>query len=115
AAARAGEPLRAHELSSTVRAELAAAIDKGNVNSTIAVLIGAVGSSLALMDDYERCSMATEHGLIINDLLRRAGGDSLDLLVEGVDDGTIDFVPGRFREARITDNRVRVTVVPPAD
>lgn len=115
AAVRAGEPLRAQDLSGTVKAELAAAIRKGNVNSTIAVLIGAVGSSLAYMDDYERCSMATEHGLIINDLLRRAGGDSLDLLVEGVDDGTIDFVPGRFREARISANRVHVTVDPPTD
>lgn len=115
AAARAGEPLRALELSRTVKAELTAAMDNGNVNSTISVLIGAVGSSLAYMDNYERCSMATEYGLIINDLLRRAGGDSLDLLVEGVENGTIDFVPGRFREARITDNRVQVTVDPPAD
>ncbi|WP_209324178.1 FAD/NAD(P)-binding protein [Brevibacterium renqingii] len=114
AAAEAGEPLRASELSRTVKAELAAAIRKGNVNSTITVLIGAVGSSLAYMDDYERCSMATEHGLIINDLLRRAGGDSLDLLVEGIDDSTIDFVPGRFREVRISAGRLVVTVDPPA-
>ncbi|WP_262774104.1 FAD/NAD(P)-binding protein [Brevibacterium permense] len=111
-AAEAGEPLRAQELSRTVAAELTAAIEKGTANSTIAVLIGAVGSSLAYMDDYERCSMAAEHGLIINDLLRRSGGDSLDLLVEGIDEGTIGFVPGRFREARITAGRLAVTVDP---
>lgn len=115
AAAEVGEPLRAQELSRTVKAELTAAIRKGNVNSTISALIGAVGSSLAYMDDYERCSMATEHGLMINDLLRRAGGDSLDLLVEGINDGTIDFVSGRFREARIAADRLVVTVDPPAD
>lgn len=113
AASEAGEPLRAQDVSRTVAAELAAAIRNGNVNSTIAVLIGAVGTSLAYMDDYERYSMATEHGLIINGLLRRAGGDSLDLLSEGVADGTISFVPGRFREAEIVRDRVRVTVDPP--
>lgn len=67
------------------------------------------------MDDYERYSMATEHGLIINDVLRRAGGDSLDLLIEGIDDGTIDFVTGRFRDARIAADRVHVTLDLPAD
>ncbi|UZD62004.1 FAD/NAD(P)-binding protein [Brevibacterium sp. JSBI002] len=115
AAAEAGVPLRAQELSRTVAEELKAAIRKGNVNSTIAALIGAVGSSLAYMDDYERYSMATEHGLIINDVLRRAGGDSLDLLIEGIDDGTIDFVTGRFRDARIAADRVHVTLDLPAD
>ncbi|UVI35776.1 FAD/NAD(P)-binding protein [Brevibacterium spongiae] len=110
ASAEEGVPLRAQDLSRTVTEELKAAIRKGNVNSTIAVLIGAVGSSLAYMDDYERYSMATEHGLIINDVLRRAGGDSLDLLIEGIDDGTIDFVTGRFRDARIAADRVHVTV-----
>lgn len=98
ATAEAGTPLRARNLHAAVRAELTAAIAQGNVNSTIAALISAVGSSLRYMDDFELYSMATDHGVAISDLLRRAGGDSLDFLAEGIAEGSITCIPGRFRE-----------------
>lgn len=92
-------PLRARELHAAVRAELAASVDHHSFKSKIEALIAEVGSSLAYMDDYELCSMATEHGRAISDLLRKAGGDAVDLLDEGISDGSIACVPGRFREA----------------
>lgn len=70
-AAEAGTPLRARDLHAAVRAELSSALNRGNVNSTIAALITAVGSSLRYIDDFELCSMATDHGVAISDLLRR--------------------------------------------
>lgn len=113
ATAEAGAVLRAEELHAAVRAEIATAIDKGHANSTIAALITAVGSSLAYMDDYELCSMATEHGVAINSLLRRAGGDSLDFLAHGIADGSITCIPGRFRAAQICEDMLFATIDPP--
>lgn len=110
ATAEAGTPLRARDLHAAVRAELAAAMDQGNVNSTIAALITAVSSSLRYMDDFELYSMATDHGVAISDLLRRAGGDSLDFLTDGIADGTITCIPGRFREADVRDGMLFATV-----
>ena len=108
--AEAGAPLRARDLHEAVHAELAAALTHGNVNSTIAALIAAVGSSLRYMDDFELCSMATDHGVAISDLLRRAGGDSLDFLTAGIADGTITCIPGRFREAHVREDMLFATV-----
>lgn len=110
ATAEAGAPLRARDLHAAVRAEVTAAISQGNVNSTIAALITAVGSSLRYMDDFELCSMATDHGVAISDLLRRAGGDSLDFLTDGIADGSITCIPGRFREAHVREDMLFATV-----
>ena len=104
ATAEAGTPLRARDLHEVVRAELSAAMTQRNVNSTIAALITAVGSSLRYMDDFELYSMATDHGVAISDLLRRAGGDSLDFLTDGINDGSITCIPGRFREAEVRED-----------
>lgn len=108
--AETGAPLRARDLHEAVRAELAAALTHGNVNSTIAALIAAVGSSLRYMDDFELYSMATDHGVAISDLLRRAGGDSLEFLTDGIADGTITCIPGRFREAQVREDMLFATV-----
>lgn len=110
ASAEAGTPLRARDLHAAVRAELTAAFAQGNVNSTIAALITAVGSSLRYMDDFELYSMATDQGMAISDLLRRAGGDSLDFLAEGIAEGSITCIPGRFREAHVREDRLFATV-----
>lgn len=110
ATSEAGTTLRARDLHAAVRAELAAAFTQGNINSTIAALITAVGSSLRYMDDFELYSMATDHGVAISDLLRRAGGDSLDFLTDGIADGTITCIPGRFREAHVHEDMLFATV-----
>ncbi|WP_231443346.1 FAD/NAD(P)-binding protein [Brevibacterium zhoupengii] len=110
ATAEAGTPLRARDLHEAVRAELSAAMTQKNVNSTIAALIAAVGSSLRYMDDFELYSMATDHGVAISDLLRRAGGDSLDFLTAGINDGSITCIPGRFREAQVREDMLFAVV-----
>lgn len=96
-------------LQRAVEQDVAQSILTGSDKATAAALMDCVSQIVGHMDGADLAEMVASCGLAISKLLRRAGGDAIDLLGSGAEEETVTFTRGRFESAIHCDGLFTVT------